>query len=182
MKNITNKKASIGGRINELLCEKNMMKKVFAIDMGVSVQTVSKWIHDKQNPEPKHIKRMSEIFGVSRDYITCNSDFKNFEDMKEKVATEYQMQENTLRYFLESHGYILKDVVCYEYLGVYYQLDNLPENLDGFASDIIEVTTPDNEKLYLNRDRLDSLVNDFFTLFESRLISKDVAITWDIDT
>ena len=61
---------AVGQRINKLITEKNYTKRQVAEELGVSPQTVFKWINNPQAmPSIDSIVRLSMLFGVSTDYI-----------------------------------------------------------------------------------------------------------------
>lgn len=176
MEKLTN---TTGGRISELLQEKGIYKKVFAIDMGVSVQTVSAWLGDKYTPEPQKLKKIAKYFDVDYRYLTCEREFKNFDDMRKKIHDERTLQDKALFNLLEAYGYTFKYTNYYFDGHNYFQSD---EELDFITyNPIYEVTAPDNKKHYINISHLEYLIKDFFTLLDSRLMSEEVAYMWDMD-
>jgi len=56
-------------RIKELRDEKNMTQIRLSIELNVSQETVSAYEIGKHYPSVKSLLRMSELFGVSMDYI-----------------------------------------------------------------------------------------------------------------
>ena len=50
--------------VKELRRKKGIQQKEFAIDIGVSSPTVSAWETGKSDPSGKHLKKISEYFGV----------------------------------------------------------------------------------------------------------------------
>lgn len=173
-----------GGRISLLLNEKGELQKEFCANLKihegvkVSEQTVCSWINNKSTPRIETLKKIAHYFNVDYRYLTCERDYKNFEDMKKKAYDIELLQTTALYNFLEAHGYYLKKTDYYYNYGNYFKGES---NKDiECASDIFEVTTPNNEKYYLNDERLQSLVADFFSLLDTRLIQKEVAATWDL--
>lgn len=59
----------IGERLAKLRTEHNMTQESFAEQLEVSRQAVSKWELDKTLPDVNKLLKMSEMFGVSVDYI-----------------------------------------------------------------------------------------------------------------
>ena len=176
MEKLTN---TTGDRIAELLQEKGIYKKVFAIDMKVSVQTVSAWLGNKSAPKPQKLKEIAKYFDVDYKYLTCDREYKNFNDMRNKVHEERTLQEKALFNLLEAYGYTFKDTKYYFDGHNYFQSDR---ELDFETyNPIYEVTDPDNKKHYIDIERLYSLVRDFFILLNSRLMQEEVAYMWDMD-
>ncbi len=60
---------SIGERIYDLRTRNNMSQGTLADKLDVSRQTVSKWENNMCLPEAEKLLQLSEIFGVSTDYI-----------------------------------------------------------------------------------------------------------------
>ena len=60
----------VGQRINKLIAEKGYTKKYVAEKLGVSPQTVFKWINKAEAmPSIDNIVRLSILLGVTTDYI-----------------------------------------------------------------------------------------------------------------
>lgn len=160
----------------KLLCkEQEKDTKSLTAILDRSETMVNKYVNGHNAYSIEQAKKIAKYLECDYKYLTYETDWKNFDDMKKTVTNEFELQDKALVDFIESHGYEFGNVVCYEENGNYYLEENFPEELDGFANDIIEITTPINKTYYINRDRLDSLINDFFLLFESRLMS-DVMI------
>ena len=60
---------SISEKITNLRKEKNLSQEAFAEALGVSRQSVSKWESGAALPDTDKIIAMSELFGVSTDYL-----------------------------------------------------------------------------------------------------------------
>ncbi|MBR3819246.1 MAG: helix-turn-helix transcriptional regulator [Clostridia bacterium] len=60
---------SISEKITLLRKEKNLSQEAFAEALGVSRQSVSKWESGSALPDTDKIIAMSELFGVSTDYL-----------------------------------------------------------------------------------------------------------------
>lgn len=56
-------------RLKELRAENKMSQKELAARLFVSQQAVGKWETGKATPNPETISKISEIFGVSTDYV-----------------------------------------------------------------------------------------------------------------
>ena len=79
---------SIADRILTLRKSKGMSQEQLAEAMGVSRQAVSKWESEQASPDPEKIIAMSEIFGVTTDYL-----LKGIEPEKEAEKTEEKKEE-----------------------------------------------------------------------------------------
>ena len=79
---------SIAERILTLRKSKGMSQEQLAEAVGVSRQAVSKWESEQASPDPEKIIAMSEIFGVTTDYL-----LKGIEPEKEEAKTEEKAEE-----------------------------------------------------------------------------------------
>lgn len=81
---------NISDKILKLRKEKGMSQEMLAEALGVSRQSVSKWESGTALPDTDKIIAMSELFGVSTDYILKNDPTENFipveEDKDETVV------------------------------------------------------------------------------------------------
>ncbi len=60
---------TLGEKIYGLRLKKGISQEVFGEQLGVSRQSVSKWETDQSVPELDKIIAISELFGVSTDYL-----------------------------------------------------------------------------------------------------------------
>lgn len=60
---------TLGQKLKILLKEKNMTQEEFAEQLDVSRQAVGKWVNDKGIPEVNKLIQISNMFGVSLDYL-----------------------------------------------------------------------------------------------------------------
>lgn len=60
---------TLGEKIYKLRTEQGLSQETFGDKLGVSRQSVSKWETDQSVPEPDKIVAISELFGVSTDYL-----------------------------------------------------------------------------------------------------------------
>lgn len=82
---------SIADRILTLRKSKGMSQEQLAEAVGVSRQAVSKWESEQASPDPEKIVILSEIFGVTTDYL-----LKGTEPEKEaEKKTEEKKTEDT---------------------------------------------------------------------------------------
>jgi plasmid maintenance system antidote protein VapI len=70
-------------RIKECLARIGQTQKWLAVTMGVKQPSVHDWITGKNTPSTENLKRLSELFGVSSDYLLGISD-----DMGKEEATK----------------------------------------------------------------------------------------------
>ena len=81
---------SIAERILTLRKSKGMSQEQLAEAMGVSRQAVSKWESEQASPDLDKVITMSEIFGVTTDYL-----LKGIEPEKEAEKTEEKKFDDT---------------------------------------------------------------------------------------
>lgn len=61
-------------RVGELLERSGMSQKELAITMGIAQPSISAWVTQKAQPSRKNIRQLAEIFNVSREYVSGDSD------------------------------------------------------------------------------------------------------------
>lgn len=87
---------SIAERILTLRKSKGMSQEQLAEAVGVSRQAVSKWESEQASPDPEKIIAMSEIFGVTTDYLLKGIEpEKENEKKPEEKTTEENKTEDT---------------------------------------------------------------------------------------
>ena len=65
---------TLADKILKLRKEKGLSQEAFAEQLGVSRQSVSKWESGTAVPDTEKILAMSELFGVSTDYLLKNEE------------------------------------------------------------------------------------------------------------
>ncbi len=91
---------TLGEKIYRLRTEKNLSQEAFGDCLGVSRQSVSKWETDQSTPELEKIIAISELFGVSTDYLLkdgTNRAESPAEEMKQSAANTTSYIINTAR-------------------------------------------------------------------------------------
>jgi transcriptional regulator with XRE-family HTH domain len=84
-------------RIKELRKRNNIKQIELCKQLGISQATLSGWENEKFEADLKSIKKMSNIFSVSIDYLLGTTDYPL--DGKEKAAPELEQQKtNTITY------------------------------------------------------------------------------------
>lgn len=156
-----NKQSITGQRIDTLLQEKGTQKKVFAIDMQVTPQTVSHWIAGTNRPSDDKIKDIALYFGVDAEYIAGFSDFRTFEDYRNHATNLREIRETAILRFLSCYGYSLQT-----------------DNKYDFA---YKFTKGDGTTCYIKKADLWQLCADYLLLFDNRLIDNRL-INGDFDT
>lgn len=60
---------SIGERISQLRCEKNMSQGQLAQALDVSRQAISKWENDQRSPDTIHLIKLADILETEVEYL-----------------------------------------------------------------------------------------------------------------
>lgn len=90
---------TLGEKIYRLRSEQGLSQEAFGDSLGVSRQSVSKWETDQSQPELEKIVAISELCGVSTDYL-----------LKDGID-----RENTYGEDAANTSYITTTRLCYEY-------------------------------------------------------------------
>lgn len=85
---------TLGQKLKNLIKEKGMTQEELAEQLDVSRQAVGKWVNDKGIPEVNKLIQISNMFGVSLDYL--------LKDDRENIVTEsgYYVSEEMLDGYL----------------------------------------------------------------------------------
>ncbi len=81
---------TFGQKIKHLRTKSNLTQKELAEKMNVTFQTISKWESDTNEPDIESIRRLSNIFGCSIEYLFSE---EIEEEKKEESATEEKAVE-----------------------------------------------------------------------------------------
>lgn len=124
---------NIADRILNLRKTKGMSQEQLADAIGVSRQSVSKWESEQAVPDPEKVVIMSEIFGVTTDYILKGiepvegSDHKTMADLiDQRLLTQDNGRKvkSLLRYVFIGFGVLLGvDVIS---LIIYLVINGFP--------------------------------------------------------
>lgn len=71
-------------RIKELRSEKKITQDILAKKLGITQAALSKWETEKAQPDQRTLLILSEIFGVSIDYILGNTEQRTAYALAEK--------------------------------------------------------------------------------------------------
>ena len=127
---------------------------------------------------------ISNIFGVTPDYLLCKTDYRTQRDKFAAFQKKQYEKHQLLFVYLECHGYIIKHTP-YSYYApqtIYKENDIIGKktfSADDIKIPIYEVTTPDKEIKYINANDLINLESDFFTklnqlMYSCELITNDL--------
>lgn len=75
-------------RLREMLEERNITQPVLAEAIGVSRQSVGQWKDGKTVPDILDLKKIAVFFGVSTDYLLCQTDVASSDD---RVRTMHEL-------------------------------------------------------------------------------------------
>ncbi|MCM1296347.1 MAG: helix-turn-helix domain-containing protein [Muribaculaceae bacterium] len=78
---------TLGQKLKALLKDNGMTQEDLAERLDVSRQAVGKWVNDKGIPEVIKLVQISNLFGVSTDYL-LKEDYEEKNVSKEKSASE----------------------------------------------------------------------------------------------
>ena len=107
---------TLGQKLKTLLKDNSMTQEDLAERLGVSRQAVGKWVNDKGIPEVGKIVQISNLFGVSMDYLLK-------EDCDEKGVTEEKAISNS--------GYYVSQEILDGYLS--YSRQNVKQITGGIS-------------------------------------------------
>ena len=75
-------------RIKQLLDERGILQKQFALDIGVSQPTVSDWVNNRKDPRHENLSKVANYFGVTANEI-------KIEEIPNTAITIEAGQDNT---------------------------------------------------------------------------------------
>lgn len=79
-------------RLVQLRKKNNMSQEELAEKMNISKQAISKWEAQRKVPRTENLKRLSEIFKVSLDYLLYGEE-ANVEQMESNSKNELTMED-----------------------------------------------------------------------------------------
>lgn len=68
---------TIGQRIRTEMRKKGISMRIFSRELNVTQPTVYKWVHDQNEPQLKHLKRIAEILNVSPIWLLYGNNVKD---------------------------------------------------------------------------------------------------------
>lgn len=95
-------KMTLGEKIYRLRSEKGLSQEAFGDMLGVSRQSVSKWETDQSQPELEKIVAISDMFGISTDYLLK----ENIERTEPTVKEPEHIKQKRLHYEYKSQKMI----------------------------------------------------------------------------
>lgn len=149
---------SIGNRISNLRKEKNLSQEYIAEKLNVSRQAVSKWEQDQTNPDTGNLLKLSELFGVSVEYLTTG-----------KTDAPDLSGHRTKRCFKLKKKHIIYAAAAFVFcliIGVVIRIYTLPVDWDagvcggGYATHIFDKYSDELVQKYIDgSDRKDEIIS-----------------------
>ena len=81
-----------GTRLKELRQEKGLTQEKLGKILMVNKSSISRYEKNEQIPEINTLHRISEIFNVSLDYLLGKSDFRDMDEMAEKLIEAFEKE------------------------------------------------------------------------------------------
>lgn len=126
---------SLGEKLQKLRKARNFSQEELAAELSVTRQTVSKWELDQSTPELSLLAQISDIFGVTTDYLIKGTASDVVAPTEEKVMAKKPSVRLTLCFILLGFGgigtltfYILSKVRPWEC----YERDRVFKGLTGY--------------------------------------------------
>ena len=79
---------NIGEKITNLRKSKGITQEQLAEQLGVTRQTISKWELDQSTPDLNYISQLSELFGVTTDYLIKGKEEEKKEERESVVVIQ----------------------------------------------------------------------------------------------
>lgn len=70
---------TLGERLKKIREEKNLLQEDTAKFLKVTQKTISNYEKGERRPDPDTLKRLSEFYGVSSDFLLGKTDLKNID-------------------------------------------------------------------------------------------------------
>ena len=128
---------SLGEKLQKLRKARNLSQEELAAELSVTRQTVSKWELDQSTPELSLLAQISDIFGVTTDYLIKGTASDVVAPTEEKVMAKKPSVRLTLYFILLGFGgigtltfYILSKAFPWEC----YEDDRVIRGLAGYLT------------------------------------------------
>lgn len=87
-------------RIKECRMNARLSQKYVAVTLGVAAPSVSNWESGKTQPTPENFRRLSELFGVSLDYLLGKTDVIE-ETKKQPPAVSEELDDDLISMLMD---------------------------------------------------------------------------------
>ncbi len=112
---------TLGNKLQVLRKQKGLSQEQLATQLNVSRQAISKWELDTTLPETENIIRLSELFGVTTDYLLKEGEEVHIDN---PVVISKQSSWDSFIGFMKKYGYyggyIFSAISLYCFLGYCY--------------------------------------------------------------
>ena len=88
----------LGDRIKDLRKRKGIQQETLAEELNINVTTVSGWENNKSMPRSELLARLSEILGISIDYLFFGDDAMRRDKVKEYIEEATVNKRGELKY------------------------------------------------------------------------------------
>lgn len=176
--NLTNKaNLKKSGNVIRKYCKEHNIKQIeFANIIGYTGRSeASQCWNGVRLLKLEKYKLLSKEWNLRIEYLLGIDDYPTISDLLEYTKTDHDKTLEIIYLFLESHGYKISNTNYVSCNGYYYELDNNQKYNHWEYKKVLEVTSPNNKKCFINQDQIYNLVGDFFSLFKRRLIPCEIA-------
>ena len=166
-----------GKRIREYCKEHGIKQQDLASLIGYTGRNeVSACWNGERLLKPKYYEKMGKELGLRINWLLAFDDFPTTKDYLEYIQSKHDEKYNNACMFLSSQGYEISETDFVLFNGVQYiNKTKLPKHCNHFEyDDVLEITSPNGEKSFIIKHQLYNLISDFFTLFEKRLVPRNV--------
>ena len=99
-----------GMRLRELLHDKNISQKDFAIEMGIAPSTAGNYVNGLREPDYESLKRIARYFHVSIDFL-LGLEYEEADDteLNELILVFQSLDKKQRKFFLEQRKLLLRN-------------------------------------------------------------------------
>jgi transcriptional regulator with XRE-family HTH domain len=104
---------NFGFRLKALRKEHRMLQKDLAILLDLSSDTIAKYERNQRTPNPDTLQKISDIFGVSLDYLLCKTDNPLNQTELEvlgDIGVSSEDINSIIDALIDKHGVVIGDV------------------------------------------------------------------------
>lgn len=85
-----------GNKIKDLRENKKITQAELAKILDVSPSTIGMWEQNRRTPDAESLKKISNVFNVSVDYILGKTDIRNYDNMEPTIALHSEIPYDEL--------------------------------------------------------------------------------------
>lgn len=148
------KNVIIASKINELLKERDMSQVALSALSGVTPQTITGIMQGKHTPKESTLQVIADTLGVYKEYLTGDIQYKNYDSwVKMNLLCDFTPEQtNAIIHLLDAFGY----------------------KATAFDTDIMHIECPNGQNKKIGKHHLQSLLNNFFIMFDSLLLPEHI--------